>query len=207
MTLRHTLRTALIIAAIGAVGLAGAAPAAAATAAPTSAQYVQKSDDDKVDVEGGRTVVRIEKGILDAIAKEDIDVKVTDGAKARRDGRFSFKIVDGSVVLKTAAGTIEHEGGLEFSKGDKEIEVSDFIIDTVKGVLTARVNGTDTRVELFKLDTKKTKISFNDDKDILTAESVQLTLTDGASDAINDALDVDLFDGQRVGPATVRANT
>jgi hypothetical protein len=135
----------------------------------------------------------------------DNGVSVTAIDEATGGGtRFAFPIVGGSVVPATAAGEIEHVGGLEFAAGDVTLSVEDFVIDTVEGVLTARVTGTQTRVPLLDLDASHARIQ--DGRQRFVVRGVQATLTDEAAAALNGTFGVDLFaEGLPVGTATVRA--
>ncbi|QJY44779.1 HtaA domain-containing protein [Pseudonocardia broussonetiae] len=199
MRIRQVLTTAATVAAISLGSLAAATPAIAAPAAPTHARH----DDSAVSLHGGRTTLRLDAGTAGVLA--DNGVSVTAREEARGEGtRFSFPIVGGSVVPSTAAGEIEHVGGLTFTAGDVTLGVEDFVIDTVQGVLTARVSGTDTRVPLLDLDASGASIRAGDDR--LTVRGVRATLTDEAAAALNSTFGVDLFaGGLPIGTATVRA--
>ena len=132
-------------------------------------------------------------------------VSVTPIAGAGASGTtFSFPITGGSVNGKTAAGTITHRGGLEFSAGKVSLSVQDFVVDTTRGVLTARVSGTSTRIPLLKLDASHAKISNNGC--VLTVSNVRATLTSQAAAALNKTFKVSLFKaGLAIGTAKVSA--
>ncbi len=196
MLIRRILRATIAVAVIGAgsVGLTAPASASVPTHHATSSTLA---------VDSGRTSLRIDRATAGVLA--DNGVTVTAIANASGAGRrFSFPIVDGSVDPATAAGTIEHSGGLRFTAGGTSLGVQDFVIDTTSGVLTARVSGTSTRVPLLVLDTSGASIKAT--KNRLTVRNVRASLTGAAAAALNATFHVDLFTaGLPIGTATVRA--
>ncbi len=202
MRIRRTLCTAVVAVAVSASGLAMATPAVAAPATGAVLTHADR-DDDAVSLHGGRTTLRLDRGTAGVLADNGVSVDALDEASG--GGRtFAFPITGGSVVPSTAAGEIEHVGGLEFTAGDVTLGVEDFVIDTVDGVLTARVTGTQTRVPLLALDAGDARIRATDSR--LTVRGVQATLTAEAAGALNDTFGVDLFsEGLPIGTATVRA--
>jgi hypothetical protein len=202
MRIRRVLSTAVVTAALALSGVAVATPAIAAPAAagaPTHARH----DDSAVSLHGGRTTLHLDRGTAGVLADNGVSVTAIDEATGGGT-RFAFPITGGSVVPSTAAGEIEHVGGLEFAAGDVTLSVEDFVIDTVEGVLTARVTGTQTRVPLLDLDASDARIQ--DTRNRFVVRGVQATLTDEAAGALNDTFGVDLFsEGLSIGTATVRA--
>ena len=182
MRLTHFLRSALLIVglALGALALASPAMAAEAHSAGT------------VKVKGGQTSLTVAKGTAAVLSKNGVVLTPVKPATAH-GATFSFPITGGSVNPKTAAGTISHSGGLRFRAGHTTLTVNDFVIDTTKGVLTARVADTQTRIPLLKLDTSKAKISA--DGGCLTIGGVQASLTAEAATALNKTFHVTLFTG------------
>jgi hypothetical protein len=204
MSLRRVLRVSLVTVAVGAAGLAVATPASAAPSAAT-AVVAPATDphDGPVDLQGGQTTLKLDKGTAGLLADNGVSVSPTGDAHAK-GRKITFPIVGGSVVPSTVAGTIEHSGGLEFSAGDVSLGVEDFVIDTTAGVLTARVSGTDTRVPLLNLDASEASIEPGDKG--VTVRGVQGTLTAEAAAALNETFGVSLFsEGVPVGTAKVVA--
>ena len=201
MWIRRVLRTSLVIVAVGAAGVAFSGPAAAAPALTTHTEHHPSST--TLDISQGRTVLTLDKGTAGVLAENSVAVAPIAGATAH-GRRLAFPIVGGSADRTTAAGTIEHSGGLTFSAGAKSLGVEDFVIDTTKGVLTARVSGTHTRVPLLQLDTSTASI--HSGRTSLTVRNVRATLTREAAAALNSTFGVTLFSaGLPIGTATVRA--
>jgi len=207
MSLRRVLRTSLVAVAVGAASLAVATPAVAAPSAPAAVALAPMTDPHDnggaVDLVGGQTTLKLDKGTAALLADNGVSVAPTGDAHAK-GRKITFPITGGSVVAETVAGTIEHSGGLEFSAGDVSLGVEDFIIDTTEGVLTARVSGTDTRVPLLALDTSEASIEPGSKG--VTVSGVRATLTAEAAAALNDTFGVSLFsEGVPIGTAKVVA--
>ncbi len=77
-----------------------------------------------------------------------VEVAPVDPAAPDGDG-IGFPITGGMVDSESLAGTIEHSGGRRFSAGGTNLEVTEFVVDTEAGTLTARRRG---RVPLLALD-------------------------------------------------------
>ena len=185
----------LVVLAVGATSLAFTAPAAAHT------KHHPYSGTVKLD--GGKTVLVLNAGTAKVLKANGVSVAPIKGAYASGKG-IAFPITGGKVDKKTAAGTIKHSGGLRFSAGKVSLGVQDFVIDSKKGVLTARVSGTKTRVPLLNLDLSDASIKSG--KGSLTVKNVRGTLTKEAAAALNKTFGVTLFKaGIPIGTATVKA--
>ena len=94
-----------------------------------------------------------------------------------------------------------HSGGLSFSAGSKSVVVKRFVIELNRAVLTAKVAGTDQRITLLRLGTPD-GVKVGDGRIVL--KGVDAKLTNQAAQALNEALDTDLFaGGLLIGEATV----
>jgi hypothetical protein len=198
MALRRVLRAALVATAVGAAGLALTGTATAAPAAPATAQHskVAKLFD-------WQTTLKLDAGTAEVLTDNGVSVKPTGDAHPY-GGAIAFPITGGSLDLSSLAGTIEHSGGLQFSAGKTTLGVQDFVIDTAKGVLTAKVSGTSTRVPL--LDLNLSGASIKPDSKGVTVTNVKATLTAEAAAALNKTFGVSLFTkGIPVGTAKVVA--
>ncbi len=191
MRFGRVVRLAFLMVALAAASFGLAAPAAAADAHR------------QVHLDGGRTVLTVDRATLKVLTDNDVSVTPIRGASA--NGRsFTFPITGGSVDAESLAGTIEHSGGLRFSEGGDRLGVQDFVIDTKEGVLTARVSGTKTRVPLLKLDLGSAHIDRGHGSVVIS--NVRASLTGEAADALNEAFDVSLFEkGLAIGTAKVTA--
>ena len=82
--------------------------------------------------------------------------------------------------------------------------MQDFVIDTRKGVLTARVSGTKTRIPLLTLNLSNADIDKGSGK--VVVGNVRATLTGPAAAALNKTFGVKLFKkGLKIGVAKVTA--
>ncbi len=191
MRFRAVLRLLLLMVALAAASVGLATPALAANQSNT------------VNIDGGRTSLTVDRGTLKVLTDNKVSVTPVRGASA--SGRtFTFPITDGSVNARTLAGTIEHSGGLRLSAGGKNLTVVDFVIDTRKSVLTARVAGTHTRIALLNLNLKNAHIQKG--KSHVVVSNVRATLTGDAAAALNKTFGVKLFKrGLAIGTAKVTA--
>jgi hypothetical protein len=130
-------------------------------------------------------------------------VKVAPIAPATAsDAGISFPITGGQVNSDTLAGKIDHSGGLKFSAGGKDVELTDFVVDTTAGTLTAKTGGAD----LVTLDLDLTGLGKTTEGDVIVATGITSGLTVEAANALNDAFSVKLFKkGIPMGKVTVRA--
>jgi hypothetical protein len=193
--LRRIIRLPLLLLALVAMSLALATPA--------SATSTHRDHGKTVHLDGGSTTLAVDRGTLGVLVENKVSVTPIRGASAK--GRsFTFPITGGRVDAATVAGTIEHSGGLQFAAGGKKLRVQDFVIDTRKGVLTARVSGTKTRVALLKLNLGDADIDRSSGK--VVVGNVRATLTADAAAALNKTFGVSLFKrGLTIGVAKVTA--
>jgi hypothetical protein len=106
------------------------------------------------------------------------------------------------VASDTLAGTIEHSGGLRFSAGGTNVDVTDFVVDTTAGTLTATVG--EGQVPLLALDLSGLERSM--EGDVIVASGIDATLAGEAATALNEAFGVEAFtEGLAIGTVTVRA--
>lgn len=151
--------------------------------------------------EAGDTSLALDAGAAAALTSFGVSVAPVDPAFAKPDGSVAFPIVGGAVRTATLAGFIAHRGGLTFSAEDgTELTVTDFVIDTTRGILTARVG--DGRVDLLKLDLSAPAVAVDGDR--VTVGNVGASLTKTAADALNATFGVTAFtEGLKLGVATV----
>ncbi len=206
MRFARLFRLAVVMLGLALGALALATPASATEthhATPTAQHHRHKSS--TVKIKGGHTSLTVAAGTLAVLTKNGVSVTPIRPASAS-GATFSFPITGGSVKPRTAAGTITHSGGLTFTVGKTSLGVQDFTIDTTKGVLTARVSGTHTRVPLLKLDASSARITAR--WGCLTVSNVKASLTAEAAAALNKTFGVSLFTaGLPIGVAKVSART
>ncbi len=159
----------------------------------------------------GATTVALDPDTAAALTSLGVSVAPTKPAKAGKNG-ISFPITLGVVDSTTLSGQIRHAGGLVFSKGETEVYLSRFFIDTdampapVLSGLVGAAKYTGDRAALFNVDLSEADIAPG--KRSIRISGVKLTLTAGAADALNGAFGTDaLTEGFPIGTATVRART
>ncbi len=151
---------------------------------------------------GGQTDLAVDPGALSALTSLGITPGLAGDAKANADGTFGFPIAGGKVDAKTLAGSIPHTGGITLTKGSTTVALTDFLIDTRKATLAAKVNGS-APVEILSLDLGSPKVTIAGRK--VTVGNVSAKLTKAAADALNGAFGTTAFtEGLLLGVATVR---
>ena len=155
-----------------------------------------------LSLNGEDTVLALDSGTAKVLEDNDVTVAPVDPATAGDDG-IAFPITGGEVDSETLAGTIDHSGGLSFSAGKTEVELTDFVIDTEAGTLSATTGGAD----LVVLDVDLSGLERTDEDDgTIVLEGITTTLSDDAAAALNDAFSVKLFEGGlAIGDVTVTA--
>jgi|tagenome__1003787_1003787.scaffolds.fasta_scaffold20786415_3 hypothetical protein len=148
----------------------------------------------------GATTLTLDKGAADALTSLGIAAAPLAPATAG-DAGLSFPITTGRVDKKTLAGSIRHSGGLVLSRDATRVELRNFVIDTKRAVLTARVGK--ARLAILDLDLSKVKVTMNGKR--LKVSGVSATLTKGAADALNGAFATEAFKpGLLIGTAVVK---
>ena len=156
-----------------------------------------------VRVTGGNTLLQVNSGTADALSDAGIRVRAIGDASGSAPV-FRFPITGGRVQTNLLGGNIRHSGGLSFSRRGNRLGVSNFIINLNRGVLTARVRGTNQRVPLLRLSGGDARVRRN----VVTLTDVRARLTRQAATALNDTLNTRVFrGGLLIGEANVVANT
>ena len=158
----------------------------------------------------GRTSVELSDSLVNGL--ETLDVEATGfGGTHISNGVADFLITGGATELNSTEVELFHKGGLTFSAGDTEVNLTDFVISNVDSdpVLTGTVIANDSlvgRIPLFDLeigevDTKTRGIFTN-----LDVTDVNVNLSEQAATALNGAFDVNAFSaGLNIGTAQVDA--
>ena len=170
-----------------------AASAALLATAPAASAAVSLSD--------GQTRLTLAKGT--AAALDDLGVKVKPTGPARAAGRHvRFPITGGSIDPATAAGTIDHRGGLRLKAGKVKVKLDNYRVKVgAKITLSARLGG--QRVTILNLTgtPKVTRDGFGTNVSGLTAK-----LNRTAARALNKAFGVSAFKkGLPLGKVKVQA--
>lgn len=157
----------------------------------------------------GKTSVKLSDSLVDALDDLDLKAQGFDGTHIRH-GVANFSITGGATDLDSTEVEIFHKGGLTFSDEDTKVSLTDFVISNVDSdpVLTGAVIANDelvSRIPLFDLE-----IGEIDSRTIgitdLDLNNVNVSLSDQAATALNNAFDVDAFTGGlNIGSAQVDA--
>jgi hypothetical protein len=151
--------------------------------------------------EGGETRLALDPAAGAALASLGVDVGPIAPASAGADGSLAFPIDSGSVRTRDLAGFVVHDGGIRLSAGGTELRLTRFVIDTFRGVLTAKP-GTGKRIDLLRLDLSAPQVAVDGDR--VTVGNVPASLTRTAAAALNATFGVTAFtEGLRLGVATV----
>lgn len=150
---------------------------------------------------GEGTTLSLDAGTAGVLADNDIQVAPVDPASAGDDG-ITFPITGGAVEAGSLAGEIEHSGGLALSAGGTQLELTDFVIDTTAGTLTATAGGAQVPI----LDVDLSGLQRADEDGTIVLSGITTTLSADGAAALNDAFGVTLFEeGLAIGDVTVRA--
>ncbi len=150
---------------------------------------------------GEGTTLALDADTAQVLTDNSISVAPIDPATSGDDG-ITFPITGGSVEAESLAGTIDHSGGLRFSAGGTDLDLTDFVIDTSAGTLTATAGGAQVPI----LDVDLTGLERSDDMGTIVLEGITVTLSAEGAAALNDTFGVTLFtEGLAIGDVTVRA--
>ena len=167
------MRRSLTILALGAGGALALAPAASAD----------------VGLSGGSTTLRLSSSTAKALVLARRQASPRRAAHARRAAACRFPISGGSIDPRTAAGRIDHSGGLRLSAGGKRITLSDYRVAVGRKImLSARVGS--GRVHILELAgrAKVTRSGFN-----TNVSGLRARLTAKAATALNGTFGVTAF--------------
>jgi hypothetical protein len=157
----------------------------------------------KVQLAGGSTTLKLAAGTAQALQANGVSVAPLSRARVRGGG-VAFPITGGSIDAASAAGRIDHSGGLALRAGGTRVALRNFRVHvgSKRAILTARVgNG---RLTALSLSLKNAKVVRNGLG--TTVRGVQALLSGEAAKALNAAFQTNLFArGLPIGKVTVRA--
>jgi hypothetical protein len=141
-------------------------------------------------LEGKTTNVTLDAGTAKALASLGVAVAPTGSAKFdSATSTVSFPITGGYAAIHSdlaykpgyIAGTVLHQAsGLTFSKGDKSITVTDFVVDPANSMLTASSGGK-SGIPLLFLDGTNVKVSMEGADVVLQGTVAKLTAPGAAA--------------------------
>ncbi|MGB3098688.1 MAG: hypothetical protein WBB30_05265 [Solirubrobacterales bacterium] len=196
--MRKNFRLPMVVAALAAMALLVAAcgddDSETTTDGSAGAQTLTLNGED--------TVLALDSGTAKVLKQNDVAVAPIDPASAGDDG-IAFPITGGELDSESLAGTIDHSGGLTFSAGGTDVALTDFVIDTAAGTLSA---STADGGDLVVLDVDLAGLQRSDEGGAIVLTGITTTLSDDAAGALNDAFSVKLFEGGlAIGDVTVTA--
>lgn len=186
------------------------------TAAPAS----QPDPVAQIDtLSGQNTEVMLDSGFVDALGTLKLTPAAVGDGKITKQGVARFPITGGNVtyyepgtVSPFVQGEIDHDGsGLSLTGGGKTVELTDFVVDPGKSVLTGKV-AVDGEVAadsapLFFLD-GRTLQPLKTEGSTAVLEGTTVKLKDEAATLLNDTFGTDaLAGGLVIGVAKITVNT
>ena len=155
-----------------------------------------------VALTGEQTVLVLDADTAGVLTELGVEVAPVEPAGAEGDG-IAFPITGGEIDTETLAGTIDHSGGLVFSAGGTDVELTDFVVDTTAGTLTA---STSDGASLPTLDLDLAAVEQSADGDAIVLTGITAALSADAAGALNDAFGIDALEGGiPIGDVTVTA--
>jgi hypothetical protein len=208
------------------VGACGAEEEEATSAATPAAEQTQAAEATPAPVAqidqltGRTTAVKLDPGFLEALETLNVTPGAVGDAEITKGGSAVFPITGGNVtyyepgtVSPFVQGRIEHEGsGLSLEAGGKMVELTDFVVDPGKSVLTGKVS-VDGEVAaedapLFFLDGRTLKPLQAKDNGTAVLQGTTVKLKAEAADLLNQTFGIDaLQEGMEIGTATITVNT
>jgi hypothetical protein len=206
-----------IVAAIG-LGACGSNDDASQPAAASEAKVKPVA---QIDALTGRTTsVALDAGFAKALGTLDLTPGTIGDAELTKGGSLVFPITGGNVTYYTPGsvspyvqGEIDHEGsGLSLTGGGKEVDLTDFVIDPGRSVLTGKVS-VDGKVAaksapLFFLDGRTLQPLKTGNNGTAILQGTTVELKQEAADLLNTTFGTDaLRGGLVVGVANITVNT
>jgi hypothetical protein len=175
----------------------------------------------KIDALSGRsTAVALDSGFVEALGTLKLTPAPVGEGTISKAGTASFPITGGNVtyyepgsVTPYVQGNIDHDGsGLSLTGGGKKVELTDFVVDPGKSVLTGTVS-VDGKVAaesapLFFLDGRTLEPLEAKENGTAVLQGTTVKLKAEAAELLNTTFGVDaLKEGLVIGVATITVNT
>jgi hypothetical protein len=222
----RTSELPVILAAIAALSFGAAAcggndDSSSGTGGQASSGSKQTKPVAEVDSLSGRsTAVALDADFVDALKQLKLTPSPLGDASISADGVARFPITGGNVkyfmpgsVSPFVQGEIDHAGsGLQLKGGGKTVQLTDFVVDPGKSVLTGKVtvDGKEaaSSAALFFLDGRTLKPLEVNDNGTAVLEGTTVKFKDESAQLLNETFGVDaLKGGFEVGVAKITINT
>jgi hypothetical protein len=218
-TKRITTILASAVLATGVVACGDDEESPGASGSAGTEQAMPKPVADVPALSGQSTAVKLDAGFVEALGQ----LKLTPGPVGEgeiENGSAKFPITGGNVkyyepgsVSPYVQGRIDHDGsGLSLTGGGKKVELTDFVVDPGKSVLTGTVNvdGQEAAADapLFFLDGRTLDPLRTTDDGRAVLEGTTVKLKAEAADLLNQTFGVDaLQEGLVIGTAKITIDT
>ena len=217
--------TPAVIAAIAALSLGAAAcgsdEESTSGSSSGSSQKATPKPVAQIDQLSGRsTAVALDAGFVSALESLKLTPAPVGDAKISEAGTASFPITGGNVtyykpgsISPYVQGSIDHsDSGLSLTGGGKTVELTDFVVDPGKSVLTGTVtvDGKEAAANapLFFLDGRTLEPLEAKDNGTAVLQGTTVKLKAEAAELLNQTFEVDaLKEGLEIGVATITVNT
>jgi hypothetical protein len=222
MTIQRPL--AGLTALVAAIGIAACGSddsgSGSASAAPAASTQSVKPVAEIPSLTGRTTAVKLDSGFVDALGTLKLTPGTVGSAELTKGGSLVFPITGGHVkyfkpgtISPYVQGEIDHDGsGFSLTGGGRKVELTDFVIDPGKSLLTGTVT-VDGKVAaesapLFFLDGRTLKPLQTNDNGTAVLEGTTVKLKQEAADLLNQTFGTDaLKAGLVIGVATITVNT
>ncbi len=208
---------------VGACGEEEDTSSAATPAAEQQAQSPEATPEPVARIDrltGRTTAVKLDAGFLDALTSLKVTPGAVGDARITKRGSAVFPITGGNVtyyepgsVSPFVQGRIEHDdSGLSLEAGGKRVELTDFVVDPGKSVLTGKVtvDGQEAApsAPLFFLDGRTLNPLEAKDDGTAVLQGTTVKLKAEAADLLNQTFGIEaLQEGLVIGVATITVNT
>jgi hypothetical protein len=168
---------------------------------------------------GRQTAVTLDAGFVEALTTLKVTPAPVGDAKISAKGVASFPITGGNVtyyepgsISPYVQGRVDHDGsGLSLTAGDTKVELTDFVVDPGKSVLTGTVtvNGKEAApsAPLFFLDGRTLEPLKSGPNGTAILEGTTVKLKAEAAELLNDTFKIeDLQEGLVIGVAKITIN-
>ncbi len=204
---------------LGACGSDNSTPDSA-SAAPAASTQAVKPVAEIPSLTGRTTAVALDAGFVKALGTLKLTPGTVGTAELTKAGSLVFPITGGNVKYYTPGtvspyvqGEIDHDGsGFSLTGGGKKVELTDFVIDPGKSVLTGTVT-VDGKVAapsapLFFLDGRTLEPLKANDNGTAVLQGTTVKLKQEAADLLNQTFGTDALEaGLVIGVAKITVNT
>jgi len=215
MRFHKPLATALAFAAVGSLAACSSDDSKVETGSATSTAPVAKLD----ALSGQSTAVTLDAGFVAGLTSLKLTPGPVGSAKIE-SGVATFPITGGNVtyfepgsISPYVQGKINHDGsGLSLTGGGTKVELTNFVVDPAKSVLTGKVTANGKvaaeSAPLFFLDGRTLKPLQTGAGDTAILEGTTVSLTKEAADLLNKTYNVTaITEFFKVGVAKITVNT